>query len=218
MERVQRPELKINDANWVAYQKYRGKQLLKEGKGLILPSGLVIDASPWKGFQHSVHVRGRVMHAPKELLKDPEPGCAYVWRPKDDPKHSTSGLVNKGYIKPVEFSRCDTDSNLFAEVYEYQGSSRTGEIVGYIGAGDYLMFEVRPDKAYEWFEQPVDATAARMLGVKGQFQQKAQQFADETGGELLSADFREEGVAKTVAQEMRHTTRSTPIIAGRGPD
>ena len=192
-EDITRPVIRMNDKNWLEAQKYVGKQLQKQGvETAILPGGIAIDARAWRGFKHSVNVKTYVMNQPEKLLKDPDPRCAYCWRPREDPKHSTEGLVRTGKIRPVEFDRIIEDADGVEDLYEYAGAtdeaSGDKRVTGFVACGDYQLFEVAPKQAYEWFQQPVDQTFAALAGLKPQFQANMEEDAARQGMDFHGAD------------------------------
>jgi hypothetical protein len=214
---VERPDLRLNDSNYRTYQRYVGKKLLQQGHGVVLPGGVVIDGRPWRGFKHSVQIETFVMNRPEELLKDPDGRCKYCWRPREDPKHSTEGLVKTGRLRPVEYSEIDRGSELAQWCYDYSGAGsddpETGEarITGLVACGDMALFEVAPRWAYEWYDAAVDATFESLQGLQPGFEQNVEGFvASNRGmrshGSSISVEERD---TQTVTQEQRR-----PIDAG----
>lgn len=208
---IERPEIRINDANWRSYNRYVGKKLLAEGSGFVAPGGVVIDGRPWRGFKHSVQVQTFVMNRPEELLVEPDPRCKYVWRPREDPKHSTEALVGRGCLRPVEMSEVDQDSELRMWCYEYSGSGGKGseegpQIVGLVAVGDMALFEVAPRWAYEWFDAAVDETFSRLQGLEPGFRQDAEDFAARNRGMKFhgASTTVEEADTQTVSAEIRN--------------
>lgn len=183
---IERPDLNINDQNWRAFQRYRGKQLLKEGTGVVLPGGVVIDGRPWRGFKHSVQVAAYVMNQPEDLLLNPDPRCKYAWRPREDPKHSTEALVGRGCLRPVEFTEVDQESELRMWVYEYSGAGKDSDgddrVVGLVACGNMALFEVAPRWAYEWYDAAVDKALEDLGGLKAGFDQTAEDFVARNRG------------------------------------
>lgn len=214
---IERPDFRMNDANYRTYQRYVGKKLLKDGHGVVLPGGVVIDGRPWRGFKHSVQIESYVMNRPEDLLKEPNPYCKYCWRPREDPKHSTEGLVKTGRLRPVEYSEVDRKSELAQWCYDYSGAGadnpETGEarITGLVAVGDMALFEVAPRWSYEWFDAAVDETFNRLQGLQPGFEQDVEDFVQShkgmrSHGSSLSVEERD---TQTMAQEMRR-----PIEAG----
>jgi hypothetical protein len=208
---IERPEIRMNDANWRSYQRYVGKKLLAEGSGLVGPAGVVIDNRPWRGFKHSVQVQTFVMNRPTELLLEPDPRCKYVWRPREDPKHSTEALVGRGCLRPVEMSEVDEASELRMWCYEYSGSGGKDadgdpRITGLVAVGDMALFEVAPRWAYEWFDAAVDETFSRLGSLEPGFKQDAEDFAARNRGMRVhkSSINVEEDDTQTVGQEIRN--------------
>jgi hypothetical protein len=196
MSEIQRPAIHMNDRNWIEAQKYIGKQLMKQGiETAILPGGLAVDARAWRGFKHSVNVKVFVMAEPEKLLVDADPRCAYCWRPRDDPKHSTEGLVRTGKLIPVEFDRVDPNAEGVENVYQYAGATyeqngEVKEVTGFVACGDYQLFEVPPKVAYEWFQEPVDRTFSDLAGLKPKFRATAEEFYNRQGEDFQDADIR----------------------------
>lgn len=179
---IERPDLRMNDANYRTYQRYVGKKLLKEGKGLVIPGGIVIDSTPWRGFKHSVQVDNYVMNRPEDLLLAPDPRCKYCWRPREDPKHSTEGLVKTGRLRPIEYSEIDKDSELAQWCYDYSGAGAKDEVVGLVACGDMALYEVAPRWAYEWYDAAVDQTFANLQGLQAGFEESAEAFVARNRG------------------------------------
>jgi hypothetical protein len=204
-QQIERPKIALNDRNWVEAQKYVGKELQKRGiETAVLPGGIAIDARAWRGFQHSVNIKVFVMAEPEKLLKDPQPGCKYCWRPREDSKHSTEGLIRTHKLYPVEFDRIIPDADGVEDLYEYAGSvPGDTEVRGFVACGDYQLFEVPPRTAYKWFDEPVDRTFAELAGLKPKFQRSMEEFAERHGEEVLSADIKI-SQKQTMAQESRH--------------
>jgi len=209
---IERPDMRLNDANYRTYQRYAGRKLLKEGSGVVLPAGVVIDGRPWRGFKHSVQVQTFVMNRPEELLLNPDERCKYVWRPREDPKHSTEALVGRGCLRPVEMSEVDAASELRMWCYEYSGSggndpnTKEPQIVGLVAVGDMALFEVAPRWAYEWYDAAVDEAFSRLQGLEPGFKQDAEDFAARNRGMRVHGSSLgvEEGDNQTVAQEIRN--------------
>ena len=206
----------MNDANYRTFQRYEGKKLLKQGHGVILPAGVVIDGRPWRGFKHSVQVETYVMNKPEELITDPDPRCEYCWRPREDPKHSTEGLVRTGRLIPVTFERVDPASDLAPFVYEYAGAGKDNEVIGMVACGNMGLFEVPPKETYQWYQHPVDATFAALQGLKAGFEERVEEFTQRNPGmEHLGSDIKYEN-QKTVDQEKRSPDKGgAPIVAGK---
>ena len=203
---IERPDLRMNDANYRTYQRYAGKKLLKEGNGVVLPGGIVIDGRPWRGFKHSVQVESYVMNSPTDLLLDPDPRCTYCWRPREDPKHSTEGLVKTGRLRPVEYSEVNRDTDLAQWVYDYSGAGKNDEVVGLVACGDMALYEVAPRWAYEWYDAPVDQTFAALQGLQSGFEEAAEEMVRRNRGmqhhgSSISVD---EKTIQTADQEKRN--------------
>lgn len=210
---IERPDMHLADANWRTYQRYRGKQLLKDGSGVVLPGGVVVDGRPWRGFKHSVQVQTFVMNRPTDLLLHPDVRCEYAWRPREDPKHSTEALVGRGCLRPVEMSEVDPGSELRMWVYEYSGAGSEDpekkdegpRIVGLVACGDMALFEVAPRWAYEWYDAPVDESFNRLQGLEPGFKQDVEDFVSANRGmRTHGSKIKVEDDVQTVAQETRN--------------
>lgn len=213
-EPIQRPEMRMNDANWKTYQRYLTKRLLKEGRGVVVPGGLAVDGTPWRGFKRSVQVQSFVMNQPEELLLDADERCKYAWRPREDPKHSTEALVRRGDLIPVDWNRVDEKSPLTQFVYEYSGTlpGGDGSLCGFVACGDYQLFEVPPHVKYVWYDEPVDATFAELQGLKPGLYERAQDWAAVNPGyEVQGADIAITDV-QSVTQETRNPKMGGPPI------
>jgi hypothetical protein len=209
---VERPEMRMNDQNWRTYQRYVGKKLLKEGSGVVMPGGVVVDGRPWRGFKHSVQIESYVMNRPEELLLNPDPRCRYCWRPREDPKHSTEGLVKTGRLRPVEYSEINPESEIAQWCYDYSGSgsddpdSGEARIVGLVAVGNMALFEVQQRWSYEWYDAAVDQTFSALQGLAPGFEEAAESLAQRTRGMRHhgSSISVEEGDTQNVEQEKRN--------------
>ena len=208
-QKVERPDIRINDANWMRAQKYIGGQLMKRGiDTAILPGGIAIDARAWRGFKHSVNVKTYVLNEPQNLIKDPDPRCRYVWRPRNDPAHSTEGLVNTGHLSPVDYARLDQKAAGAEFTYAYAGAGDDDEMTGFVACGGFGLFEVKPETAYRWFEEPVDSTFARIAGLKPMLQEDA-----EADGRMKGYKVRDTSITVADAQDVP-TEQRNPITHG----
>lgn len=207
---IERPEININDANWRAFQRYRGKQMLRDGTGIVGPGGVVIDGRPWRGFKHSAQVQVYVQNQPEELLLNPDPRCKYAWRPREDPKHSTEALVGRGCLRPVEFSEVDQESELRMWVYEYSGAGKDADgddrVVGLVASGNMGLFEVAPRWAYEWYDAAVDQTFADLGAVKSgdDLRDRAESWAARNRGMEIKGSSVTVNQGQNVKQEIRN--------------
>jgi len=206
---IERPEMRMNDSNWRTFQRYRGKQLLKEGSGVVLPGGVVIDGRPWRGFKHSVQVQSYVMNQPEELLLNPDERCKYCWRPREDPKHSTEALVKRGCLRPVEYDEVDPESDLRMWVYEYSGAggndaSGDPRVAGLVACGDMALFEIAPRWSYEWYDAAVDKAFDNLGGLQPGFEEAAEAFAARNRGMKHNRSELSVSDVQTVDQERRN--------------
>ena len=207
--KIERPDIRINDANWMRAQKYIGTQLMKRGiDTAILPGGIAIDARAWRGFKHSVNVKTFVMNEPQNLITDPDRRCRYVWRPRNDPNHTTEGLVNTGHLSPVDYDRIDKQAPGAEFVYSYAGADDDGEMTGFVACGSFGLFEVKPETSYQWFEEPVDSTFARIAGLKPMLQEDA-----EADGRMKGYKVRDTDISVSDVQDVG-TEQRNPITHG----
>ena len=215
---IERPDMRLHDQNFRSYQRYVGKKLLKDGSGIVLPGGVVIDGRPWRGFKHSVQVQTFVMNRPEELITNPDPRCKYARRPREDPKHSTEALVGRGCLRPVEMSEVDPASELRMWVYEYSGTGgddeeerekpiheRTPRITGLVACGDMALFEVAPRWAYEWYDASVDEAFSALQGLQPGFEADVEDFVKSNRGmRTYGSKIKVEDDVQNVAQEIRN--------------
>lgn len=225
---IERPDIRMADENWLAVQRYLGKNLLKSGHGMVLPKGVVIDSRPWQGFKHSVQVQSFVMNTPRDLLVDPDDRCQYCWRPREDGKHQTEGLVNAGKLIPVDFDRVDMASPLAMWVYDYSGTkvtlerdeqtgrvTRTRDVTGLVAMGNYALFEVPPEMTWEWYEQPTDAAFAALRGTGAAHADRAEEWANRTRGmQFKGADMTVTDAQKVPGEIMNPRSGGPPIAPG----
>ena len=169
-------DVRLHDAQWRMTNKYRMQK--SDAPKAFLPYGVSIDGSAYLGVRPPGSDRTAVMHSPEKFLKDVPPGVKYMWRLRND--DGTIGFVESQQIRPVEMKRLIRTTET-AQCFSYAGPGENGEAVGYVALGRLGLFEVKPQAAYEWFQQPADWSMSQTMGRSDAFQQEVEEF---TGGKM----------------------------------
>jgi hypothetical protein len=149
-------EINTNSRDWAIQQAWRMRHY--KGASATVPGGheIAIDEREYLDIQPPGADYDGVVDRIAEFLKHPKPGCAYLWRARLD--ESTTRLKELHFIRPVLHSELK-EAAATVHLYGYnesgipdaEGHRTVQTYVGWRKAG---LYEVRPDKAKEWFIDP----------------------------------------------------------------
>lgn len=160
-------DFRPNDTQWRLMQKYKMRRF--NGPKGMLPTGLVVDGTPYVGVRPPGADSSFVLHSPEKILKSPKPGYKYAWRLRSDDE--TIGLVEAHEIRPVKMEEIERTQSS-AKVIGFSGPGG----IEYAGWKRMALFEVPPQLAYEWFEQAADYGMTRTLNLSDSFASDVSEF------------------------------------------
>ena len=199
-------EIKLQDPTYRQIAKYRAKAAEKAGVPTItLPTGLKIVAEDvlgknFRGIRPPGSDKAYALHSADKYLRDPKPGCTYVWRKRND--EVTFGLVESGRLRPVRISRVRREVKGTQAIYAYAGppeKSDDPESGQYAAFGTMALFEASPEATQEWYKDPALYDLSRLVTHK----------------ESIEAGIREAGAAHGVHVEHVEVTRKDVQSAER---
>ena len=149
-------EVRTESRDWALSNAWRMRHY--RGAKATVPGGheIAINAEEYLDVQPPGAEYDGVVDKIHLYLKHPKPGCAYVWRARQE--DATYRLIELHFIRPVAYSELKESgatTSLFgyteAGIPDAEGNRTVGTFVGWRKAA---LYEVRPDKTREWFIDP----------------------------------------------------------------